>query len=563
MKVRVLFFFLCLIFSASTQIQAACQPKSCPKHPPKCRNSKKNTADYVVVGVGTAGATITKKLSDDRKNSVIALHRGENLTEDPLIKFSKFSALTVAAGLVPEPPLYIGGETTPQVDANDRILDWILALPLGGASSINAGAYCRGTDQLYRQWEEIAGPLWSVERITRIYKKLEKYNGETTNPIFRGYRGPLNVFQVPNPTKVSQTFTQGIIAATGLPFVLDYNDPLTPIGVSSQFQYTYKGARGRLRVSSAVAFLNDEVMTPEGFGVDGRKLRVHFDSTALRVIWEGNKAVGVEYLHKGNIRKVFAKKGVIVCAGLFSSPFLLHSGVGPAALLNSLSIPVVYNNPNVGQDLSDQPGVRIVFTSNPLDTPIDPPAGLFSQISWLPTPGGDPIIRTLRLATANFFPGLTLAIFDLNQPLSRGFVSIDSKDPLSPPVVNLGLLTNSADLNLLIQGFQVYIKNINLALQAIDPLYRLIFPDPAILDDVNLLTEFIKENIATNEHFQSHCRMAPLDQGGVVDSKGAVYGVRNLYVADDSVAPLVMDGSPMASAYLIAANIAEILLNGR
>lgn len=545
----VKFLLVCCIFSLSTAgLQAKCHKRSPPK------------ADYVIVGVGTAGAVVAKKLTDDRKTSVIALQSGENLTNDPLIKFSEFAGFTVAAGLVPEPPLYEGGPTTPQAEADNRVLEWILALPLGGASSINAGAYCRGTDQLYAQWELIAGPNWSVDKITRLYKELEDYNGETTNPLARGYHGPLNIFQVPNPTRVSQTFTEGVMNATGLPFVLDYNDPLTPIGVSSQFQYTLKGSKGQLRVSSATAFLNRKVMTSSGFGVNGRKLRVLFESIALRTLWKGNKAIGVEYLNKGKLRRVYAKKGVIVCAGLKSSPFLLHSGVGPASLLNSLSIPVIYDNPNVGQGLADQPGIRTIFTSNPLDTPLDPPAGLFSQISWLPAPGGDPTIRALRLATANPIPGITLAIFDLDRPQSRGSVSINSPDPLSPPVVDLGLLTNSNDLDLLKQGFQIYIKNLNTALQAIDPLYQLIYPDPAIIDDTNLLTQFIKENIATNEHFQSHCRMAPLDQGGVVDSFGAVYGVKNLFVADDSVVPLVMDGSPMASAYAIGANIAEMLI---
>lgn len=554
MKIRILFVFLCVVLNFSTTtLQAKCRPVRCSCKPIK------DKADYIVVGLGTAGAVVAKKLSDDCKNSVIALHVGKNLTEDPLIKFTKFSGLTVLAGLVPEPPLYVGGPTTPQEDADERILEWILALPLGGASSINAGAYCRGTDELYRQWEEIAGPNWSVERITQVYKRLEKYNGETNNPIFRGYHGPLNVFQVPNPTKVSQTFTQAIINATGLPFVLDYNDPLTPIGVSSQLQYTSK-RKGQIRVSSAVAFLNDQVMTPRGFGVNGRKLRVHFNSNALRVIWNGNKAIGVEYLHRGCLKKVYAHKGVVVCAGLKSSPFLLHSGVGPADLLESISIPVVYNNPNVGQGLADQPSVRMLFRSNPLDTPSHPPAGLFSQISWLPAPGGQPNVRALRFATANPVPGFTLGIFDLNQPQSRGSVSIDSSDPLSDPVVDLGLLTNPADLSLLQEGFQVYIKNINQALKALDPFYRLIYPAPVILDDLNLLTDFIKQSIATNEHFQSHCRMAPLDQGGVVDSFGAVYGVRNLYVADDSIVPQVMDGSPMASAYLIGFNVAELLI---
>lgn len=549
MQIITLFLSLCCLCSIFTTMLAA-----------KCDKKSSSKADYVIVGIGTAGGIVAKKLTDDQKTSVIGLHSGENLTNDPLIKFSEFAAITVAAGLVPQPPLYEGGLTTPQVDAFNRLLEWIIALPLGGASSVNAGAYCRGTDELYAQWEAIAGPMWSVDRITALYKELEKYNGETPNPEFRGYHGPLNIYQVPHPTQVSLTFTQGVIDATGLPFVLDYNDPLTPIGVSSQLQYTLKGSKGQLRVSSATAFLNAKVMTPNGLGVNGRKLQVHFASTALRTIWHGNKAIGVEYLQNGKLRKAYARKGVIVCAGLRSSPFLMHSGVGPTSLLNSLSIPVIYDNPNVGQGLADQPGIRTVFTSNPLDTPLHPPAGLFSQISWLPDPTGAPNIRALRLATVNPIPGITLGLLDLNQPQSRGSVTINSNDPLSPPVVNLGLFTNSADLTLMQQGFQVYMKNINLALQAIDPLYQLVYPDPSVIDDQCLLTDFLKKNISSNEHFQSHCRMAPLNQGGVVDSRGAVYGVRNLYVADDSVVPMVMDGSPMASAYLIGANIADILI---
>lgn len=546
MGAKLIVLSLCAVLGLSTPLLQA--------------KNRSSSADYIVVGVGTAGAVVAKKLTDDKKTSVIALHVGENLTNDPLIKFSEFSGITVAAGLFPEPPLYEGGPTTPQVNDDNRILEWILALPLGGASSINAGAYCRGTNQLYAQWEQIAGPNWSVNRITKLYKVLEKYRGITNNPAARGFHGLLNVFQIPNPTDLSETFTQAIIDATGFPFVLDYNDPLTPIGVSSQLQYTMKGKNGELRVSSAVAFLNDKVMTKDGFGVNGRKLRVLFDSPALRTIWKGKKAIGVEYLHRGKKRKVYAKKGVIVCAGLRSSPFLLHSGIGSASLLESLDIPVIFDNPNVGQGLADQPGIRTIFTSDPLDTPLNPPAGLFSQISWLPAPGGDPNVRSLRIATLNPIPGITLCLLDLNQPLSRGYVTIDSKDPLSPPVVNLGLFDNPADLTLLQQGFQTYIKNINQAIQAIDPLYQLIYPDPHVIDDINLLTTFIKQNIATNEHFQSHCRMAPLNQGGVVDSFGKVYGVKNLYVADDSIAPLVMDGSPMASAYLIGLNIADLLI---
>lgn len=516
-------------------------------------------ADYVIVGVGTSGAVLAKMLSDDMQTSVIAIHNGRNLTQDPEIKYSKNALITVASALFGDSAFYKTGQTIPQPYADDRKLLWVLAKPEGGASSINAGAYCRGTNQLYAQWEAIAGPLWSVDRILAVFKGLETYQGQTTNPIFRGYAGPLNVRQNPNPDGVSVKFTQALTSLPGVPFVLDYNDPTTPIGASSQVQYTQKGRNGRLRVSSATAFLNRTVMTPQGKGVNGRKLEVLFNSTALRTIWNGNTAVGVEYIRKGKCRKVLANKGVIVCAGLYSSPFLMHSGVGPKALLESLDIPVVFDNPNVGQGLADQTRVGIFYDTNPDDAPPKNTNGLFDQIAWLALPGGNPLIRELRLASVTAVPGSTLVLFDLCQPRSRGRIVIDSPDPLDSPVIDLGILSNPEDLAIYLAGFKFYIKGINAAFKLIDPTYQMTFPDPAVLDNDQLLADFIREEVASDEHFQSHCRMAPLAAGGVVDSTGHVYGVNNLIVADDSVSPQDMDGSPMASAYLIAANIALIL----
>lgn len=546
----VLLFSFLIIFSTNPFLQTSQIP----------------TVDYVIVGVGTAGALLAKRLTDDKKTSVVALHKGKNLTQDPEIKFTRNATKTVLSALFgildPElAPLYQTGFTTPQPNANDRELFWVMALPEGGASSINAGAYVRGTAQVYSQWENIAGPLWNINRILNIFKSLEHYHGETDNPYAHGYHGPISVRQEKHPSEVSLKFTQAIINATGFPFVLDYNDPNTPIGASSQIQATQSGPNGALRVSSATAFLNKKVMTPHGFGVDGRRLRVHFQSTALRTLWEGNIAVGVEYLQDGTIKQVYAKKGVIVCAGLFSSPFLMYSGVGPAPLLESLGIPVIFDNPNVGQGLADQAGIAILFTSNPADTPLKTKNGVFDQIAFLPAPGENAAVRQVRFAVVNPIPGLSAALVDLIQPKSRGNIAINSANPLAPPVINEGEFDQPADLMLYQQAFQIYVKNIHLALQAIDPLYRLIIPDPSILDDPVALTNFIKESVFSNESFQSHCRMASFGEGGVVDSTGHVYGVQNLIVADDSIVPMAMDGATMASAYLIAENIARILLN--
>lgn len=551
-------------------------------------NQTSFTADYVVIGVGTAGGLLANRLSRDKKTSVIALHIGENLTQDPLIKFSKNAVFTVPAPLLGTPlpfdpaslnlpiplrsafqtylgalsptlpPLYDTGVTIPQPDADFRQLLWAMALPLGGASSINAGAWCTGTDELYAQWEAIAGPEWSVKRIRGIYKKLEDYDGKTNNPEFRGFHGPIDVRQVP-ASAISRKFTDAMEKGTNTSFVLDYNDPLFPIGVSSQIQLTQRGCdnRGSLRVSSSTAFLGPKVMKPDGTGVHGRKLQVLFNSFAQKVIWDGTRAAGVQFVQDGVTKTVFANKGVIVSAGVRSSTFLLESGVGPQSLLNALNIPVIFDNPNVGQNLSDQPHIIFVYTTNPADRPSR--NSLITNIAWLPAPGGNPKSRQVRFSTFTTIPGVALLLVDLVQPLSRGSITINSADPAAPFVMDLGELTNPYDFTLFFNALSQYLPAVNAQLQQIDPLYQMVYPDPAVLTDPILLSAFIRENVGPNQHYQSHCRMAPLNQGGVVDSTGHVYGVQNLIVADDSVSPLVMDGSPMASAYLIAANIARLL----
>lgn len=544
-------------------------------------------ADYVVVGLGTAGGLITGKLANDKNTSVIALHSGKNFTDSFILKYSQNMYFSVGQGLLGIPPnfnpadfnlppdlqqqftkliqlfnaenskLYDTGATTPQVNADDRIINWVIAKPAGGASSLNAGAWVRLTEDVLSKWEAIAGPEWSVARLMQAYKAMEKYSGKTTNKHARGYHGPIKITQNPPASELSKKFTEATLRATDIPFAVDYNNPRTPLSVSAQMQSAHFGHNGFYRVSSVVAFLNN-LMKSNGDGKNGAKLKVKFNSTALRVIWNGQTAVGVEYLQDGKLKAAYAKKGVIVCAGLGSSPFLLHSGVGPASLLNSLGIPVIYDNPNVGQGLIDQTPVTIIYATNPKDSNAGSTT-FFSQISNLPSPTANPTGRQIRLAVIDALPGLTPVIVDLLQPESRGSITISSANPLDQPVINLGLLSNPNDLNLLVSAFQTYVKNITTQLQLIDPQYQLIFPPPEILDDTALVQAFIQEIAATDFHYQGHCRMAPLDQGGVVDSQGRVYGVQHLMIADNSIVPSPIDGSPMTSAYLIGWNIARLL----
>lgn len=425
------------------------------------------------------------------------------------------------------------------------------------ASSINAGAWVRLTNEVLSNWEAIAGPEWSVLRLLQAYKNMEDYEGKTANKSARGHHGPIHVTQDPPASALSKKFAEATAIATGIPFISDYNDPETPLSVSTQMQSAHQGHNGFFRVSSVNAFL-DKLMKSNGNGKNGARLKVNFNSTALKVIWDGQTAIGVQYLQDGQVKSAYANKGVIVCAGLRSSPFLLHSGIGPAGLLGPLGIPVVYDNPNVGQGLIDQTPVTIIYATNPKDSQAGTTT-IFGQISNLPAPAGSPDGRQIRLAVIDAIPGLTPVIVDLLQPQSRGSITISSADPLAQPIINFGLLSNSNDLDLLTSAFQTYVKDITAELQLIDPQYQLLLPPPEILDDTALVQSYIREIAGTDFHYQGHCRMAPLIQGGVVDSQGRVYGVNNLIIADNSIVPSPIDGSPMTSAYLIAWNIARML----
>ena len=253
---------------------------------------------------------------------------------------------------------------------------------------------------------------------------------------------------------------------------------------------------------------------------------------------------------------------------------------------------MIFSNPSVGQNLKDQLRLVFIYQTNPADSPTLPlitiptsivtalaqttvgqqllfyignyvaaQNSMFFQSAWLPVVGGiasDP--RLFRLLAINPIPGYAVVLLDLIQPESSGFIAINSSNPSVEPTMDMGVYTAPVDLANTINAVKVYIKDMTEQLALMDPQYQLVYPDPSILTDDVAITNFILSTVGTDMHFQGHCKMAPLNLGGVVDSTGHVYGVQNLIVADDSIAPVGMDGAPMASAYMIADNIANIML---
>ena len=273
------------------------------------------------------------------------------------------------------------------------------------------------------------------------------------------------------------------------------------------------------------------------------------------------------FLQEGNCYEALANKKVIISAGIKSTKLLMLSGIGPSDQLIKANIPVVLDNPNVGQHLSNHAIVLAVFRTNPNDDPIpvdDSNARLVGG-AFLPSPmfGADPRRRDIQIIP---FSGMNTLITGacILQPKSRGTIKIQSNDPLKIELGNEGFLNNPDDMTLLKKTFQVYIKTIAARLSAIDPQYKLISPTIDIINDDIALENFIRKNLGLMYHEQGALRMAPSAETGVVNQCGEVFGVEDLIVADNSIIPFIVDGNTVAVAYLIGLTIAQqILAQGR
>ncbi|MBW8348950.1 GMC family oxidoreductase [Bacillus sp. IITD106] len=523
-------------------------------------NNSKYVFDFIVVGTGPAGAVISKILTDDKKTSVLLLEAGDNNDRDRPISDSRF-ALQLEEQFFPE--YFWQGEGVPQTGVDDRSFEWTTGRLSGGGSSINGEQYVRPTPAVLNEWKRLLGRMWSPGQAIRSFKQLENFHGETNSPEFHGFNGRLNIRQTPaNPPRMTKKLVLAMEQATGFNQILDYNDPKTPIGPFTRWQL-FQRNNGR-RESSSTAFLSSDVMNPNGFGVNGRKLRVLYKSTVLRILFNGKTAIGIEFLKEGKKAQVFARKKVIISAGINSAQLLMLSGIGPSNELLQAGIPVIFNNPNVGKFLTNHTLNTASFTTNPKDVPElqNDPFALYVGGAFLPNPINSTNDRRRGVQLVGIFSEGTLNIAILFlQPLSRGSITIQNNDPLKIVLADEGFLENNYDLEVVKSIYKTYIKDIAKKLSNIDNNYQLITPTFETIDNDERLEDFIKENFDHNHHQQSSLRMAPFTRGGVVDSFGNVHGVNNLIVADASIIPFTVDGNTSASAYLIGYTIAKHLTN--
>jgi choline dehydrogenase len=549
--------------------------------PYRCKMSgNKLEADVIVVGGGAAGCIVMNQLSKKGLFSVLGIEGGLNLTNDPAIEAVGLPAFLLA-GTGKYKYFWPGwNQTVPMPGLNGRTSDWTTGMVLGGGSSINGLYYGRGSNTVYSRWKEVSGSSnWSLDKILATFKTLESYQGLTITPGARGEKGPVNVLQTPT---ASQVTTDRLLPASqaafpGIPTVVDYNDPSVENCIDPRAQW-FIDPTGTKRVSSATAFLNSSVMTPEGQGVNGHKLFVLFNSVAVKIIFNKHgRAKKVKYIQDGQLFEARARKAVVLAGGINSSKLLQLSGIGPSEALKNAGIKPVFINENVGKHLQNHPLIFITLLANPADNGIPPGAPYAFTINnvYLPVVGGSSSDPRMLQILFEFIPAseqvpfpLVAVGFELLNPVSEGSVTIQSDNPFQIAAADDGFYQDPVDLENMKNAVKVYIRNLLQQLAIINPPFYTPIPgDPinaVILSgyDDAVVESYVKNNSNLSldvHHFTSHCKMAPLNAGGVVDGDTRVYGTKNVFVADDSICPVIPDINTAGPAMMIGLRNSEIL----
>jgi choline dehydrogenase len=546
--------------------------------------------DYIVLGAGTAGGVIAKELTDDNNTSVLVLEAGTNMENN--------SPAIATAELRANDNRLSYNTLTQTEETLGRQIRLRAGRVIGGSSHHNFMAAVRGSRELYDEWASLVGDQWSYDNIRSLFIKNETYTGNTQSPNERGTEGPIFVRQQIIPQiGLIQTLAEATSDVLGIPIVEDYNTGIRDCTVLKG-QYTQEEVnRMFIRSSTATGYLNANIVTqgnefyPDEFGIDKRKLVIFTKTTVNKILFHSKRgvhtAIGVEFVRGGVTERSFARKGIILSAGIFSSVILQRSGIGRSIDLVQAGITPLVESPNVGHNFQTQYFVGIgveVETTRLLQVlnadPIPLALGAFKrgdglgrrlQLLGLPVPSLLPIqevfIKGWQFNPTQSTNIMSIAISDLN-PKSRGTILAAHSDPEAYPSIKFNPLTIEDDLNYVVDQ---YIETFNIIKKArkIDPdgIYNVVYPPEHIFecDDEQekrkLLADYAKATYSNFDHFGGQCKMGTSIQDGVVDGYLNVWGVKNLKVADLSVAPILPDGNTSIPAQMIGLNAVRFIHN--
>ena len=505
--------------------------------------------DVVIVGGGSAGCTLATRLSEDPEKSVLLLEAGPDYPGVEYLPDAIKNGWDNSTSELGSPFnwSYQGTGSARQA----KPMEIARGKVIGGSGSVNGQVFLRGLPEDYDGWAERGNDEWSYLKVLPFFRKLE--TDLDIRDDFHGTDGPIPVRRIPRSDwlPVNEAFYQALLAA-GFPQDSDMNSPdgtgAGPVPMNNP---------DNVRTSAALAYLN-----PNRHRLN---LTVKAGVLGQRVVFDGNRAVGVEVESGGETFTVETEE-VVLCAGGIASPQLLMlSGVGPADHLRELGIPVVKDLPGVGQNLRDHPlitldlvpaeGVALAgkmpqtptglrYTAKGSDTRNDMQVYLGSMGQ---EDEGDPV----RGSSVYGSTGMYIHIL-LNAAKSAGELSLISADPAAKPRLDFRYLEDEWDVARLREAIRVSAKL--LENEALGPMVKeLLAPSQQVIESDEALSDWIHQNVATAFHSSGTCKMGPeSDPTAVVDQYCRVQGLEHLRVVDLSVAPDVVRANTNATAIMIA-----------
>jgi choline dehydrogenase len=453
-----------------------------------------------------------------------------------------------------------GYTTVSQPGLNGRAIDIARGKVLGGSSTVNAMMHVRGNRRDFDGWAAIGNQGWSYEEILPYFKKSETYHGPIS--AYHGDNGPISVIDVRNPTPILHAFVE---AAAALGAKNKYNDFNGAAQEGGAGLYQSTRTPDAIRVTAGSAFIRPIL--------ERKNFRLLSRVRATRLIIEKGRVVGVEYTGPEGVQTIRAEREVAVCCGAFESPKLLMlSGLGPAKQLAAHDIPVVQDLAGVGGNLHDHLLLGIGYESL-VDLPapeLAAEAGLFlwtgvgskqdsPDLQYFFGPVLQPVLRPFAsedLADNRAFTFTPV----LNQPVSRGTVTLASRDPAALARVDPQYLTRDEDLAVLEYGIR-YAREL-VQTSAFDQLRGQEIAPGAAVTGSSELRDYIRGYCGTVWHPVGTCKMGR-DPEAVVDDQLRVRGVEGLRVVDASIMPKIVNGNPNAAIMMIAEKAADLIRSGQ